>query len=306
MSIESVSQGSSTQAVAASNASVAENDSKETKSAPESDDSGEISDESDTSEEGSESENEESEPQDEEAGDEKPKKQSGFKKKIGKLTSKLTAKEKEAEFWKAEALKSRENPAKTQEPVKPQVSESKPKAEDFETYEEYTEALTDWKIEDREVKKEAKLKEAQVQKEFQSRTQEFQSKVAEFAKEHDDWDDALEDVEDINVPIALNEVIISSDIGPALMYELAKNRAELERICKMSPLAAAREIGKLEARLAKPSTDSSEKRQLKSNAPPPISPVGSKSGTVKRTIYDANLPFAEFERLRKDQLKSKQ
>ena len=109
----------------------------------------------------------------------------------------------------------------------------------------------------------------------------------------------------VEVPHYVSELFITSEHGPALMYELAKNTKELERISKLSPIQAALEIGKLEAKItssSKSAAPSVEKKATK--APAPIDPVGGKGGSVKKSLSDPNLSQAEYEKLRREQMKA--
>jgi hypothetical protein len=66
------------------------------------------------------------------------------------------------------------------------------------------------------------------------------------------------------------------------MYELASDLKEFKRINSLPPLAIAREIGKLELKLSKPSEEKQEIKKT-TNAPKPLTPVGSKSAPVKKS-----------------------
>jgi hypothetical protein len=68
------------------------------------------------------------------------------------------------------------------------------------------------------------------------------------------------------------ETIQSSDIGPELAYYLGSNPKDAERISRMTPLGQAKEIGKIEAKLA---SDPPVKRTT--SAPAPISPVSART-----------------------------
>ena len=68
------------------------------------------------------------------------------------------------------------------------------------------------------------------------------------------------------------ETIQSSDIGPELAYYLGSNPKDAERISRMTPLGQAKEIGKIEAKLA---AEPPVKRTT--SAPAPISPVSARS-----------------------------
>jgi hypothetical protein len=68
------------------------------------------------------------------------------------------------------------------------------------------------------------------------------------------------------------ETIQSSDVGPELAYYLGSNPKEADRISRMTPFSQAKEIGKIEAKLA----DNPPVKRTTS-APAPISPVTARS-----------------------------
>lgn len=261
----------------------------------------ETSESEETEEQSEESEDEHDEEKSQQ--DEKPKKKGGFKKRIERFQRKLSVTEQELAYWKEQALKGNSKAeTEVQAPAK-QEANSKPKADDFTSYEDYTEALTDWKIEQREKERETKAKETQVKTEYQKQVESFQSKVSEFAKTKDDFEDVISEVDDVPLSLGVSEAITSSENGPELMYELAKNKKELLRINALSPILAAREIGKIEARLAKTESKPIPKT---TKAPAPITPVGNKgSATIKKSIYDPNLSQADYERLMAEREKRK-
>lgn len=230
--------------------------------------------------------------------DEKPKKKKGgFKKRIERFQKQLSVKDQEIEFLKQQMSKGK--PSDEVAHVKPQVDNSdKPTPDKFETHEEYIDALTDWKIESKDKLKEQKAKESEAKSEYQKQIESYQSKVAEIKKTHNDFDEVMEDVDDIMVSPSVQQIIIDSDFGPALAYELAKNKGEFERINKLSPLAAAKEIGKIEARL---SNQSESKKEIKvTKAPQPLKTVGAGSkGTIQKSPDD--MSFEEYKAWRKTQ-----
>lgn len=274
----------------------------------------ETQDESETSEKLEASSDDSQEKEDSEEskdGEGKPKpKVNGFKKRIDKLNSRLSAKDQELEYWKKEALKAKEiqEPQVKDEVKKEAVSEGKPNPDNFETHADYLDALTEYKLDQREKAKEVKAKETEAKTAVKTQLETFQSKVAEFKKEKEDFDDVIEAADDIIMSLGVQESILSSDFGPELMYELSKNREEYERINKLSFVAAAREIGKIEAKLSKASESSEEKKpetKKLTKAPAPMSPVGSKgAGSTKKSIFDPDLSQSEYERLRREQMKA--
>jgi hypothetical protein len=116
----------------------------------------------------------------------------------------------------------------------------------------------------------------------------------------------IEEYGDINFSPALEESILHSEVGPAVVYELAKNKKELDRINSLPPLAAAREFGKLEAKLLAKSESPKEEIKKQTKAPKPIEPVGGKSGgAIRRSVYDENLPFKEYVALRRESMRKR-
>lgn len=220
------------------------------------------------------------------AAEPKPKKKGGFKKRIDKLTQRVTAKEQEVEFWKQQALKSagaQPEPKPVVE-AKPAAAEGRPDPEKFGTHAEYIEALTDWKTEQKFVARDQKLEQARLLAERGTIVESYQTRAKEFAKKTPDFQAVIEDANGIPVSAAVREVIFSSDNGPELAYELAKDKAEFARICALSPLAAAVEMGALRNRLAlKKSSESTTETKKTTSAPNPINPVRGGKAAVHKT-----------------------
>jgi hypothetical protein len=100
-------------------------------------------------------------------------------------------------------------------------------------------------------------------------------RIAEFKAKVPDFDDAMKQVAGKH-PISehLLELILDSDKSAHLAYSLAKNPERIDRLNAMSPVAAAREIGHIESRLAlpQPKTQTQAKRPVvppKGGAKPP-------------------------------------
>lgn len=93
-------------------------------------------------------------------------------------------------------------------------------------------------------------------------------------KVRDKYDDFDQVARNPNVPITevMAEAIYASDVGPEVAYYLGTNIKEAARISRLTPFMQAKEIGKIEAKLA---SDPPVKKT--SNAPAPISPVTARS-----------------------------
>ena len=79
------------------------------------------------------------------------------------------------------------------------------------------------------------------------------------------------------------ETIQSSDVGPEIAYYLGSNPKDADRISRMAPLAQAKEIGKIEAKLA---LDPPVRKTT--SAPAPISPVTARASGAP--AYDTTDP----------------
>lgn len=239
------------------------------------------------------------------SGTDPGKKKGGFQRRINKLNSRYAEKERETEYWKQQALKGAGAKVETQVEAKPAaVVEGKPSSDKFDTHAEYVEALTDWKLDQKLKDRDSKLENSRIESEQQRVARQYNERAKVFAEKTSDFKDVLEEVDDVPLSPALRDMFLSSENGPELAYELAKNRVEFERVSKLSPLAAAREIGKLEARIARPAAESKEIKTTK--APAPIVPVGgSGKGAVTKLISDPGLSQSEYESLRREQQKKR-
>jgi hypothetical protein len=79
------------------------------------------------------------------------------------------------------------------------------------------------------------------------------------------------------------QAVRASDIGPEIAYWLGSNVKEADRIARLDPVLQAKEIGRIEAKLA---SDPPVKRT--SSAPAPIRPVTAR--TSGNPSYDTTDP----------------
>jgi len=148
-------------------------------------------------------------------------------------------------------------------------------ADQFESPEAYAEALAYQKAEELLAKREAAKQQSAVLESYQEREEAARDK----------YDDFEQVAYNPKLPITdvMAQTIQSSDIGPELAYYLVSNPKDAERISRMTPLAQAKEIGKIEAKLA---SDPPVKRTT--SAPAPISPVTARSSGAP--AYDTTDP----------------
>lgn len=258
------------------------------------------SDESETSETNTEDiENKESDESSEDEKDkakedaEKPNRP-GFKRRIQKLTKQNSEKDREIEF-----LRSQLNNVKPQE--KPVVeSTGDPDPDDFETHADYVKAL----VKNERDKQKRSDEQESLKKETQAKINTFNQRVDEFVAKHKDYHDLVADCADIAVGSAIQNVILESENGPELIYALAKDPEELERIASLPVALGLRELGKFEARLLGTKEEPSQKKLI-TKAPAPIEPVAPRATTTtKKTIFDEDIDQATYESMRRKQQKS--
>jgi hypothetical protein len=209
---------------------------------------------------------------------------------------------------------------KISEPVKPLAQDAetakpetkaadgrpeKPKLEHFESYDkwedakdEYMEKLADWKVDQREKQRSEQFRQQQAQQQAQAVAKTFNERLAAAKARIADFDDVVQGAiadHDVQISRAMSEAITESEQGPDVVYYLAKHPDEAKRISALSPLAAAREIGKIEVKVA-PEAEPDKPAKTVSKAPPPIKTVGSTASTVK-TLADAKT-FQDYKKIR--------
>lgn len=242
---------------------------------------------------------------------EQGKKKTGFEKRLKKLSKRITDAEQTAKYWKEQAEIANNN--NNNNNVSKPVISNKPLLHQYKNVEEYTEALTDWKIRDKSEKDNAKATwdaYQKRQKSFSDKTPDFQ----EFVGRTNAWP-ANPDI---------HKFLIESDHGPELLYRLAQDKEEFDRINSLSPMKRAAELGKLEGKIERrinkekesgnnnttSNTTSNNKSGNNNNnkttkAPAPLETRNSNPKLNNKSLSDDSLNYADWKKLRMDQLKNK-
>ncbi len=107
----------------------------------------------------------------------------------------------------------------------------------------------------------------------------------------------LEIENDATLPVSLPMAIAikESEAAPSILRYLSAHRDEAARIARLNPIAAAREMGRLEARLSAPTVPQTQTKTV-SQAPEPHKPVGGATATID--LDDDKAPIDEFVRRR--------
>jgi len=158
----------------------------------------------------------------------------------------------------------------------PVIPAEVPSADQFETVEEYAEALAETKAAELIQKRALQQQQAEILETYHDKEEEARSKYDDF--EQVAYNPSL------RITDVMAQTIQASDNGPDVAYFLGSNPKEADRISRLAPLLQAREIGKLEAKLA---SDPPVKKV--SSAPTPITPI--RGGKVNApAVYDTTDP----------------
>ena len=218
--------------------------------------------------------------------------------KIDKLTRE------NAELLKRlEALEQKASPAPAPTPAPPAAT-GRPDLKDFTTLEEYTEALTEWKLDQREERRKADEQKRAAETAAQALQDSWSAKQQAAAQVHPDYDELMEATA---IPVgpgvlAARQALLEEDHGAEILYWLASRPAELKRIAALTPARAILEIGKLAASLTAPASPETSRPKV-SSAPRPPSPISH--GTVKTTrdIHDENFARSDFRAWEKERVR---
>lgn len=215
------------------------------------------------------------------------KKKDGVQKKIDKLTREKGDATREAAYWKGVA-----DGKKEPEVVKPASTELDPA--NFETYEDYVQASIKKGIEEG-IKG---IQEGQKAEKKAETIQTIQKQYGEARKVHEDFNEIA-----LNPALPINQNIMDAAMGDnfaEILYELGKNPEKAAEIAVMSPLQAAREIGKIEARITNPAIKPKPKE---TNAPPPVPTVGGPSAdNVPDDKKSKEQLHAKWEKTRRERM----
>lgn len=182
--------------------------------------------------------------------------------------------------------KSRPAPAKAQE--------TEPKQEDFKTVGDFVDAKVAWKLAEAERQKAEEQAAAEQNAVLAAHAARINAAKAEIP----DFEEVMSRSGDFDVPQHVSSFIVNSDVGAKLMYHLAQNPEDAQRIAKLSPIRGIAELGKLEDRLAKPAakaaTPDTAAAPVVSKAPAPITPLSSNPSATPTHKDPATMSFKEL------------
>ena len=207
---------------------------------------------------------------------------------VQKRIDEITRKRREAERERdAERDKRLELEKKIQEFEKTIPATDKPLSENYETEQEYLEALTDWKIEQKLSKKqEVETRQTKEQADL-ARARgiyvEVDKKSAEGRKKYTDYDELVLS-DKLKITDSMLETVLELNAPSEVLYYLGKHPDESAEIAGMSMIKASVALSKIDHKLTTP-----VKRTT--STPEPISPVRS-TGAVE--VNPERMSMKEF------------
>lgn len=224
-------------------------------------------------------------------------------KRIDKLTWEKSERDREIAYWRNLALQRQEAERKP-EPVKeePKV----PTLAQFE-YDEakYQAAVMEYTRSEAARAARSEIESDRQREQAEGRVKSFRTREAEYAAKTPDYREMVYGSGFMSIPLSTEvaALIAESPDGPAIAYHLAQNLDVASEIARLSPLAAAREIGRIESKLNQP------KPAPVSKAPAPPPKIEESPEVVTKVKVDEpdsdKLSDAEWMRRRNLQQKRK-
>ncbi len=209
-----------------------------------------------------------------EESEQKPKKPSRAERRIRRQQEENKKLKEELERLKAERAKA--------------YALKEPSVDDFDSYEEYQEAL------DRYEAKQDETKEEPVDESAPSLDTELLHDVLEEgAEKYDDFNE-LTMAKDLPLTADILDDVIGSENAADIIYYLAKNKEETKDIAGMSDKERTKALLRIELGLEDKTINVGAKKKVSSKAPEPITPI---EGGTERPVNLEEASFEEYEKL---------
>jgi hypothetical protein len=150
-----------------------------------------------------------------------------------------------------------------------------PPVDQFESPEAYADALAYKKAEELIAQRDQARQQSEILETYHEKEEEARSK-------YDDFEQVAYNPK-LSITTVMAQSIQASEVGPEVAYYLGANPKEADRISRLAPILQAKEIGRIEAKMA---NDPPVKKTT--SAPAPISPVTARSSGAP--AYDTTDP----------------
>lgn len=206
------------------------------------------------------------------------------------LTRRLAKEQRKIErYAKAEAERDylREQLSQRQQPQQNDNPSGEPKPEQFKTYEEYLDKLTDWKVDQKLAKMQEKSQQQRQMDEQQSYESKARDNLTKAADKFDDFEDVVTNP-DLHITIPMRDTIGESEIASDIAYYLGTHIKEAADIAQLSPVQQVKAIDRIEQKLKAP--------PQVSKAPAPADVVGK--GRTKSEPDLSKMSVSEYAEYR--------
>lgn len=183
--------------------------------------------------------------------------------------------------WAERELKRKEQEAAQPEPARPEPVQTptgvppKPVSSDFESWDDFNEALMDWKTDRRFEEREAKDLQKAAESEAKERQTSIQQRVDIEAAKNPKY------FEESYIPKHLVDIVADSEQLIEISYYFRKNMQEATRIAYLPPVQAAREIGRIEAKL-----QNTVPQRTQTSAPTATKPIITGNEIIEKKLED--------------------
>jgi hypothetical protein len=203
-----------------------------------------------------------------------------LEKRFSEITKQREEARKEAQTERQARVELEQRLAALEQQRQPQQAvnvDQEPQPSQFNDAFEYAKALAEYSTEKALAERDRQMAQQKEQEAQQKIIQSWAQKVQEAKAELPDFDDLVAS-SDVVVNNAVRDAILESDVGPKILYHLAENNDLAKKIASLSPNAALREIGKLEAKFEVNPETKPTAPVVRSKAPTPIQPIRGGQG----------------------------
>jgi hypothetical protein len=179
-------------------------------------------------------------------------------------------------------------PTKT-EPPKSYSGKPRPKDTDYDNYDAYVDALTDWKIEEREAARQQQQGQADAQRTYTEREQQFFTHAAPILAEVPNFEQIIRDPNLAMSEAMYHSIMHLGEMGPYTALYLAAHQDEAKQLYHLSPEATFLGVGRLAQRLEAELKQMAEQEQSAgavNGKVPPTNGTTQPAPTKTRTIPD--------------------
>jgi len=247
--------------------------------------------------------------------EDKPKVKGGFQKRIDRLIREKEQEREARERVEARLKELESKSGKAEEKPAPK-NDGRPNQDDFKTYEEYMEAITDWKV-DQKLKAQAEQAEREAEQETVAEILEtYKERVTAAKAKYEDFDDVVNDSVkspwpennptkmDLAAADAFRTAVFEDENAGEIQYWYGKHPEEFLKLGGLTPAQVVKAVARLSDKLGPAETEEKEETEeveekpakIVSKSAPPIKPVSG--GNTKSSVSLDQMDMAAYRKAR--------